>query len=29
MADPQLKEWLQEQWRILRQHGLIAEGESR
>lgn len=29
MADPQFKEWLQEQWRILRRHGLIAEGESR
>ncbi len=29
MADPQFEEWLQEQWRILRQHGLIAEGESR
>ncbi len=29
MADPRFKEWLQEQWRILRQHGLIAEGGSR
>ncbi len=29
MADPQFNAWLQEQWRILRQHGLIAEGESR
>ncbi|EQL40967.1 hypothetical protein M770_13455 [Pseudomonas aeruginosa VRFPA03] len=29
MADPRFKEWLQEQWRILRQHGLIAERGSR
>lgn len=29
MADQQFKEWLQEQWRLLREYGLIAEGESR
>lgn len=29
MADQQFNEWLQEQWRLLREYGLIAEGESR
>jgi len=29
MADQHFQAWLQEQWRLLREYGLIKKGESR